>query len=202
MNESKKRIAFAIIVPIIVAVVVIGLGWMLQDVAEEVIDNLDQEQSEERIAGVEDVYGTYTENPLTITEKTIWESSDYDYNEITYVQISGLKDKDIENSINEEIENLALDYYKQYSSYEYCDFYASVSANFSNVLSIHIYENVATDDSYDYYTTGLNYDLTTGEKIELKDLFTSFSDGRDVIEQAAYDELTTYYVLYYGILRN
>lgn len=105
----------------------------------------------------------YFENNIqinTINDKK--ENLDYKYYEIT-----GLKDKAIEEKINKEIKDVAMqevdEALEENSRYYY--FSAYINANFNNVLSISI------EDTY------LNYDLSTGKKIKFMDLFTNNSEG-------------------------
>lgn len=87
--------------------------------------------------------------------------------EYKYYEITGLKDKLIEEKINSEIKEVAIQEVerelKENSKYYYFSIY--INANFNNVLSISI------DDIY------LNYDLSTGEKIKFTELFTNNSEG-------------------------
>lgn len=71
------------------------------------------------------------------------------------IRISGLKNKEIENKINEDIAREEKNVGTVISE--------GVSANFSNVLSLCI--DGSECDNY------LNYDLTTGNRLEIEDLF-------------------------------
>lgn len=108
----------------------------------------------------------YNENDLKIEEIV-------DGN-IRYVQISGLKNITIQNNINNEIKSLVYDL-----SYKNADYIlrAVIRASFSNVLSVEILgeENI-----------GLNYDLTTGEKITIDKLFISSAPIGTIISDLAY----------------
>ncbi len=92
-----------------------------------------------------------------------------DYVKVEYYQISGLKDKQIEEKINKEIKN-AIEQKVQESkkNKNKYDINTSIHANYSNVISMCIYDN--GDNIY------LNYDLTTGNKLEIKDLFINNCD--------------------------
>ena len=88
--------------------------------------------------------------------------------EYKYYEITGLKDKIVEEKINKEIKEAAMQEVekalKENSRYYYFSIY--INANFNNVLSISI------EDTY------LNYDLSTGEKIKFTELFTNNSEGK------------------------
>ncbi len=96
---------------------------------------------------------------------------------IEYIEISGLKNKDIQNKINEEIKNVA------YSKNEPNEdglvmTYCSIEGNFSNVLSIKISNNAKN--------TGLNYDLNIGNKIPFEDLFIKSTPIASIMADMAY----------------
>ena len=107
---------------------------------------------------------TYHDNPIKMTyyrndDGVVIEDKGQDINvekyTARYMQISGLKNKDIENKINSEIlaavqQEIAL--VTGDAGVEWIDVY--VSGNFSNILSL----NVCSMNS----TFALNYDLFTG----------------------------------------
>ena len=122
------------------------------------------------VSGI-DKKGTYNQNDLKLEEKRITREKA----EITYFEIYGLKNKIIQDSINDEIRETALNYYKE--DIKDLNEVINVSvrmnkmANYSNVLSIELYYVAKKDDNgdglYDGFK-GLNYDLTTGEKISFE----------------------------------
>lgn len=122
--------------------------------------------------------------------------------EITYVQIDGLKNTTIQDKINKEIENTALSYRNDAEladpSIHSIYVYATVTANFSDVLSVNVNKSVSrvisVEGDYEKYEykdeyTGLNYNLATGEKIEFKDFFTDDAPIKNIISQAVYEDL-------------
>ena len=126
---------------------------------------------------VADESTTYFLNELN--EETIYEKdgkiipSDASYEEkkdaYSYPKISGLKNKEIENKINEEIRNKLIDVIN--SEGVLADAY--INASFSNILSVRIQRH-GRWDGLNYYLggyNGLNYDLNTGNKIQFEDLF-------------------------------
>ncbi len=144
---------------------------------------------------------TYHENPLNIAAyyyldgviKTEDEYYHGEYNlkeynkQYRYVQIKGLKNKEIENKINNEIMQkvLSLDSnnYKQITAYVY--------ANFANILSVYVSGTKDETVSQEKF----NYRLDTGEKIKFEDLFTSKEDAKIVLSQAIYNQLAKDYVI-------
>ncbi len=125
--------------------------------------------------------------------------------EIKVPQVSGLKDKSVEEKINNEINdaisakineifgNIVLD-----GEEFYTDTNGSSSANFSNVLSFRtcIYSKVKGEYHTDYIN--FNYELVNGTKLKFEDLFTKDADLYTIIRKAFYRILASEEVLYYG----
>ena len=147
------------------------------------------------VKGIESFADTYKENDLEI--KNIPIEMNY-----TYVQISGLKNKTIENEINEEIKEKAYSLFEEYkkvkNKYENAFFGCSVTANFSDTLSVEIsygYDEETTDGRAGRREDGLclNYRLDTGEKIEFKDLFIDSANIKSILSQSVYKNLVERY---------
>ena len=139
----------------------------------------------------------------------------------TRIEIRGLKNKVIENKINQEItekfemlsnyrnaqnlppyrgiyaripaENIAVDY----------NVYSYVSYNFNNVLSIsfsgYYNFNIKGTDEYVTVSDSLNYDLTTGKQLTVSDLLTNdvntkqaLSDPLSIIIKKSMDSTDVY----------
>ena len=87
----------------------------------------------------------YTINPITIKEVEYKDGSvkvsgeTYPQKEVRYIQISGLKDKDIQNKINKEIKDNTFYYSDKITSKQTYSSFTIVEGNFSNILSIRIY---------------------------------------------------------------
>lgn len=142
----------------------------------------------------EEIIGTkknqkYNQNDLKIiTENTSYEGLEYQT-----IRISGLKNKEIENKINKELENVEDELRKKVISEpgENGNMYLSsfVTANFSNILSITFCgskagSNYRNEENIHKY---LNYDLTTGNKIELEDLFLPGTDIDMYVKNIMYE---------------
>lgn len=100
-----------------------------------------------------------------------------------YFKIKGLKDKELENAINDKIEKYVFDAYDKSKAERVDGAYveARLAANFSNVLSICIGENTYYDPDYI-----INIDLTTGKEIELKDYFTDNAPIKNILASQMY----------------
>ena len=117
-----------------------GLGsteriWGLKEINEIYknieIDDMTKEEHEEQsedVSGI-NLKGTYNQNDLTIIEKRATK----DKVEITYCQINGLNNNVIQNNINKELENVAINIYKD--KITNLDEVINVSVNEKNVAN-------------------------------------------------------------------
>ena len=132
---------------------------------------------------------TYDLNKL----KTVLCKEDYQDLEIEYYQIDGLKDKKIETEINKYLKNDLEAFVDQALkagkvNQENFNVNAIVNSNFSNTLSISydvfsylpLSEEEEPEVLLDECITE-NFDLTTGEKIKLKDLFAEDTKAADIL---------------------
>ena len=118
---------------------------------------------------------------ITIDEKKVKTNSNY-------LIISGLKDKSVQNKINIELEKVGKKLLKQLEvnllamkkngilNYNQKNTYAYISYNFNNVIFIEYSANIDTrfkDNNHypNYKYISYGYDLNTGGKIELNDIF-------------------------------
>lgn len=134
----------------------------------------------------------YNQNDLEIIETQMQE----DGLEYVSIRISGLKNKEIENKINEDIareeaslkENVLSNEMGEYDS-RYLSEY--VNANFSNVLSLALYGSKYGSNSRNQLNESryLNYDLTTGNRLKLEDLFVPGADIDLYAQNSIYKEL-------------
>lgn len=196
-KTTKAKIIFVIIFSILCIIITTlciiykNIEIEEENVIEENVENLIKE---ENIKGI-DLTGKYNQNDIFIEEKKATKEKV----EVSYCQISGLKNKTIENKINREIEQFALNCYKDQIKDLNNVVNVSVNlentANFENTLSFSVsYFAKVNDNSDDVYQNvfGLNYDLTTGEKITLENMFTPNAPIENILRSSAY----------YGILAN
>ncbi len=105
-----------------------------------------------------------------------------------YIQIKGLKNKEVENKINKEIMEVAKELSEKCEVVE-----TTIGANYANVFSISITgQNTEEIADYDNAQT-LNYRLDTGEQIQFEDLFTNKAYIRTILTQAAYEQYMKQY---------
>ena len=154
----------------------------------EVIEEASQEIAKKDVPGI-NLKGTYNQNDLKFEEVSVTKEKV----EIRYFQIKGLKNKSVEQKINKEIENIALNWYKE--EIENLDEVINVNismweaSNFANTISLEIdYVAKIDDDDDGFYqgVKGLNYNLNTGEKITIDKLFTSDAPIEDILRKSAY----------------
>lgn len=126
-----------------------------------------------------DYYGNYQPNPLIFSPV-----HNEKYN--TGYKISGLKNKNVEEKINQRIEEAADDIYN--SSPEHHLLQTTITANYFNILSL-------TLTQYDHKTDSwrkefLNFDLNTGNEISFDDLFPENLDLTPIFYKSFYDGLS------------
>ena len=191
-NTTKIKVIFVIIFCIICVSATLGLILYKNiEIDKDNVDDadvLENDINNESIAGI-NVKGTYNQNDLKIEEKRATKENV----EIRYCQILGLKNKIVQDNINQELEKTALNFYKE--KIEDLDKVINISvnmtntANFANVISFQISCVAKIDDDGDGFYQGykgINYDLTTGEKISIDKLFTSNAPIEDILRRSSY----------------
>ncbi|MBQ2835254.1 MAG: hypothetical protein IJE68_00225 [Clostridia bacterium] len=197
-KTTKAKVIFVLVFSIICIITTILLV-LYKNIEIEEISNTDviQETSdkvkEKDVLGI-DLEGTYNQNDLVIEEASVTKENV----EIRYFQISGLKNKIIENKINKEIEHIALNWYKEEITNlnEVINVYVSMwnSANFADTISFNINYVAKIDDNDDGFYQGfkgINYDLNSGEKITIDKMFTSDAPIENILRQAAYYDIAS-----------
>lgn len=164
--------------------------------------------------GVKSLDSKYTVNNIEIEEIRYTEGTpfkEYDWQDkaerypllITYYKISGLKDKEVENKINEKIKNFAFNMLPSGEA-SFKEVSLTVTANLSNVISINggstmkqklikgdprYVEDSEYNFAYEYGNMGLNIDLKTGEDIKLEDVFVENYNFKQQLSNHIYNEL-------------
>lgn len=170
-----------------------------EEIVEEQIDKPDY--SNIKRTDSKDKY--YSNNITTTTEKiTEGDIIEYDYwgepsykIEASYIQIAGLKNKNIENKINNEIKRTVEkiiedekkanpDYYsiRVFAEYVHSNSADLISISLSQVTRIGYEEYI-----HDNFNDSLNFRLDTGEKLKFEDLFTPDANIKLLITRAAYE---------------
>lgn len=126
-----------------------------------------------------DLYGTYDQNDLIINDLV----EKYNGVEIKIPKLEGLKDKSIQDKVNQDIYNRAYETIKKYHDITYADYYAY--SNFANVISIGFFTATDTENEQIYF----NYNLKDGERLKLEDIFIKDADITGIVRSAFYEEL-------------
>ena len=165
----KKLIIFVIVFAMVAIGITAGLIITKNDVNNDEMETENKQEIAETAELINEpkektinLYGTYEQNNLKTEEIEYYVESE-DKN-IKILQIKGLKNKSVENKINNSLKEKAI---------EAINSNIELYANFSNVIS----------SAYG------NYRLTDGEKIELEDLFTKDTDLRSIVRMALYRDL-------------
>lgn len=220
-HSTRNLICFVILfASIVISITIYSVNSKLNEennqnlVSEEFGDKSVNPKKDDGVSGVKSLYETYECNNLDveqyfygvngnevvdITEQEKYDSDSDEEFEITvyYPEISGLKNKDIEKKINNQIKetliNKAEENFK--SDMKKLDISTHISGNFSNILSITVNEYHEFDDEekWEYTPSGLNFDLTTGNLIKFKDLFTYDASIKNILTHSAYNELARDY---------
>ena len=194
-KTTKAKIIFVVLFCIICISVTLGLILYKNiEIGQEVKDDIRTGESDEinkDVAGI-DVNGTYNQNDLKMEENRATKEKV----EISYLKILGLKNKIIQENINQELERDALNFYREKISdlNEVINVSSNMinTANFANVISFEISYVAKKDDNGDGFyqdIKGINYDLTTGEEISIDKLFTSDAPIEDILRKSAYYSL-------------
>ena len=141
-----------------------------------------EQDTEKNIETVDDLnyYGYYTPNPIVFNRL-----SDGKYKGA--YAISGLKDKSVEEIINNQIKEAASRLYDV--SPERDSVNMTITANYYNILSFYIsqYSNETGNNQYEYFT----FDLNTGNELSFDNLFPSNINLSSLLFKSFYDELST-----------
>jgi hypothetical protein len=112
---------------------------------------------------------------------------------INYPQITGLLDQTVQDAINlvlqEEADSFTPQSRRKAEGGHYKSMYWHVSANYNNVLGITIFKYSQDPENYNEETVGLLFDLNTGNRLELKDLFTDQDNYLTLVSNAVKEEI-------------
>lgn len=175
---------FLIVLLIIILGVEIYFYFVREDEKITEIKNISSNIEKETNYKV-DLYTGYNKDNLTYIDNN-------EEDQISYKTISGLKDKKIEESINQKIKNQIAILSKDLPS----DYLIStnINSNFENTLSISfckvdkIYENCIPESQQ----STLNFDLTTGKELKINDIVNSKSNFKQTILDKSYEDFSKY----------
>lgn len=180
-------VIFSIICILVTTMLIIYKNINIENKNEEQI-NENIEKQENNIMGI-NLNGTYNQNDVKFENKRYSRENV----EIEYVQMRGLKDKIIQDNINKEIERYALNCYKEkikdLAEIENISISICNTANFANTASLYITyyaKKIGSNDEYYHDEFGINYNLITGEKIKLNEMFTENAPIENILRNTTY----------------
>lgn len=154
------------------------------------IENQNNDLNEEKTLNL---YGTYNQNDLKI--ESVNERIKNVASPIVIPQISGLKNKEVENKINNDIRERIISKFNEnlnkYTQVGHIDSYAYTRANFANVISIEISLSYQENGEYKDEYIFLNYELINGERLKFEDLFVENVDMYEMLRKAFYKVLAS-----------
>ena len=115
---------------------------------------------------------------------------------IKYMAIKGLKNKDVENTINSAISREMVKLYTNAEinnpNIDYINISGNITGNYSNIISIHMIKNTKENGTTLGKRSGksLNFDLNTGNEIKFEELFLSGVSVKNILTQVIYDNLS------------
>lgn len=130
-----------------------------------------------------DLNGLYDENDLKIEEVT--------EGNVTFPRINGLKNKEIEEKVNNDMKTRVMKKVKEISDKNANESMLStsftVNSNFANVISISQFVYYAKENIiYKSENISLNYELVNGERLMFEDLFVKGTDLHSIVRRCFY----------------
>lgn len=181
-KKAKKKLIIAIIITVLVLLIAYLIIKYSVFNSNLILEDLSSRYSENslNIKYIQDVKGDVIKK----------DNNSYSKGNISYIQIDGLKSKNVQEKINKDLKD------KAYSIFDddllndqdvtKVNVTSNLDANFANVLSIDIYES--KQDTSNSYTIikhiYLNYDLNTGKYLNIHDLFTKNTSLDQMIKVA------------------
>ena len=185
-KEANKRFLIKFLVYVLILVIITGVAIYFSIKflnKKEITDDITETKvtkyaAEDSKYGIQSYDETYDENSITFKYYDSKDNLKEDRNwDAEYIQINGLLDKSIENSINDRLKSTAKNM-KDGSK----KIYSGVTANFGNIISVCI-------TNYEGKKERLNIDLTTGKDISIDDVFVSSAPINTMIMEGVYKTL-------------
>lgn len=155
-------------------------------------------KEEEKKYSAVDLAGIYYTNPLKC-EIQVEKNSNFDGKELEYVEIDGLKDKKLQEEINQkiraDIDEFVQTILEKNPKALKIETTAVIEGNFANIISIeYILTIEIKSDNYKYYTKGINYNLVNGEKLKIEDVLGPKSKISNILLEKLYNSIAQSYV--------
>ncbi len=188
MKKVKIFIIFSLLILVSIEIYFFFFGEKVEkeksNQSSFIVENNINEEDKKYIV---DIFTSYKKNSLDFIE--------VNDNNITYHKISGLKNKELEDKINIEIKNKVYAFKDKIKNSTKYKFYSEIEGSFENVLSIKIvaegdFNTKSLENTYHYgYNKRiyciLNYDLNTGNQLNIFDIVLSKSSLRtEIVDKA------------------
>ncbi len=200
VKEKKELSTIILMIAILVFLCSLGfLFWKVTGNLTEPNNNNSSVQEPPKMFQPVDFLDTYSVNDLDFSYVVLEEGD----KNCKFPQISGLKDKKIQDKINKEISNLAENVWQEALDKKAENIEGgTVWGSFSNLLSVklsYFYEWVDSKGERRYQSVSFPYnvDLTTGEEIRFTDLFISQEAAEEALRSMIYS--TVYSQLGWGV---
>ena len=165
-----------------------------ENISYEKIESEKDKVHEEILEKTLNLDGTYSQNDLIISESDFFIEECKVNTKIP--QISGLKNSNVENKINDNIKSKITEKIIEMESLENISEISCISnysiANYSNILSFPI---SITSNQGDIATIYCNYNLVDGEMLNFEDLFKKDEELKPILRTAIYKYLVEYQAL-------
>lgn len=205
-NNKKFIIKFIVFIFIMLLITGVAVYYTVKFAVKKDNENTENKKqetySEEKKKSAEDskyainsYSETYNTNGITFTKyydrngKVSTEYKEYNFETeesiVEFIQIDGLKDKDIQKKINDKLKDTAYSARKNNSNVSSWE-----NSSFSNVLSITYSTNKSNDKDFENKKIGLNIDLTTGKEIPFEKVFISSAPINSYIAEGLYKSLS------------
>ena len=173
----------------------------LESKQEDLDNDVPKAQERNHVSLINYDSDTFDYNDLKISEI----SENFENYDIRYYKIDGLKDKSIQDKINNNLENDLKNTIKQAKSDGNLKGNTNIDivnlSSFANTLSIaysissYLYDENTNEDIFSWTKFICeNYNLRTGEELKFQDLFTDDTLGSDIFDNVFYNELIYNYV--------
>ncbi len=177
MNKKKIIIIISIFIVWVLALLLAYIIGSKNKVSET--PKQENKTNNTNLKGIS-AYDTFDGNSLNIRIINVNEDN-------YYLQIEGLKDKQVEDKINKELLSIYTDLTKQVSKNKYSSIQMNVTSNINDILSITC--DVLTDDDSGIYKS-YNVSLINGEEIFFDDLFNDKTIINSMITNGLYSQMS------------
>lgn len=195
IKEGNKKFIIKFIIFLLILILITALAifftirYLNSESTENILENEVEVEETKKVAedskyAINSYTETYNTNSIKITKyydtdgklttEDRYTDNNYQYN-IQFIQIDGLKNKDIQSKVNKKLKQVAYELKDKFV-------YTNVTANFSNILSVQCFNDNGQVNT-------INIDLSTGEDIPLEKVFVSSATINSYLSEGLYKTL-------------